>query len=507
MNKTSPTLVQGFTLIEMTVVLLLITLLASVAIRETSGLSFQVRYEQTRERLERIREAILGNPRQIINGQQAVSGFVADMGRLPTCLRELVENYNCLTDLPNATWTNAGAPSNLNAGWHGPYLNVSGNPTSPDAFTDGWGRPAQGYCSDITHTNEEACVTSANWTPPAKDNNYGWYYDTATYANGLRIQSYGKDHVYAGSDYNADYPAPASQPEVKSDDWQISLANGISVQFQAPLFSGVCREDNVSQTDCYSNSGHWENCLFFTAAKCAATGGSWGTDCRWTQSACTAKGGTWNGSGNPQCVFDETTCPAAGGVWSASENLCLFTPNACLSAGGAATRSCLFNSTTCTGTGKTWEDTYCKFDSASCLADGGIYTENGSNASCLRIYKTPTTSNEEYNETSCLSEGKGWPSESPARAVSICMKVFYRQDGSVVIPPSISAPILLEENNMVRQIHFTGFSVSDIPTGVNAIGIYEHDGTNCTSTLYPADRQNPIQVDFHPRTGLPVINW
>ena len=78
---------RGFSLVELTVVLLLITLLASVAVRETAELGFQTRYEQTRERLDMIRQAILGNPRQIINGQQAVSGFVADMGRLPISVR------------------------------------------------------------------------------------------------------------------------------------------------------------------------------------------------------------------------------------------------------------------------------------------------------------------------------------------------------------------------------------------------------------------------------------
>jgi prepilin-type N-terminal cleavage/methylation domain-containing protein len=526
MNKTSPTLVQGFTLIEMTVVLLLITLLASVAIRETNSLSFQVRYEQTQERLERIREAILGNPRQIINGQQAISGFVADMGRLPNNLRELVDQNYCTADRTIDETTSANAVADCNSlaadawktqpswqtdadtglgfGWRGPYLNISGSVVDKDAFVDGWGRMAQGYCSNIIHMNEAACVNPAVWTPPIKDNNYGWYYKTTN--NDLLIQSFGKDHVSGtgGSNYDADYPA---QPVINASDWQVSLTNGISVQFQAPLLNGVCREDNVSQTACYGNSGHWENCVFFTPAQCSSANGSWGVDCRWIESACTAKGGSWNGAANPQCVFNETTCLATGGSWSSSENLCSFTANACLAAGGSAARSCLFNSTTCTGTGKTWDPIKhsCSFDPTQCSTDGGLYTTNASNASCLRTYKTPITSNEEYNETSCHLDGKIWLSRN--RSVSVCMKIFYRQDGSVVNSPSISNPIPLEENNMARQLHFTGFSVSDIPTGINAVGIYEHDGTNCTSTLYPADRQTPIQVDFYPRIGLPVINW
>ena len=146
---------RGFTLVEMTVVLLLITLLASVAVRETAELGFQTRYEQTKDRLEMIKQAILGNPRQIINGQQAISGFVADMGRLPNTLRELIEDYDCdgpLVDGNSDTNLNndGGCPwildttynSGLGSGWRGPYLTISGNPSDNDALSDGWGATA-----------------------------------------------------------------------------------------------------------------------------------------------------------------------------------------------------------------------------------------------------------------------------------------------------------------------------------------------------------------------------
>lgn len=59
-----------------------------------------------------IREAILGDPRKTVNGQAVMSGFVADMGRLPTCLRELLEPFNCNTgsayNQPWATGTCVG---------------------------------------------------------------------------------------------------------------------------------------------------------------------------------------------------------------------------------------------------------------------------------------------------------------------------------------------------------------------------------------------------------------
>ena len=36
---------------------------------------------------------------------------------------------------------------------------------------------------------------------------------------------------------------------------------------------------------------------------------------------------------------------------------------------------------------------------------------------------------------------------------------------------------------------------------------YDPANPTITNPFYPADRQNPIQVDFHPHGTLPVINW
>ena len=158
---------RGFSLVELTVVLLLITLLANVAVRSSSELAFEARFQQTQERLELIKQAILGNPKQVVNGQQAISGFVADMGRLPISMRELfsLDPYcydptyavdvsndasygtQALCEAAGYTWhivtgpNNPSAnPANLKAGWRGPYLSISDNPTNKTAYTDGWGR-------------------------------------------------------------------------------------------------------------------------------------------------------------------------------------------------------------------------------------------------------------------------------------------------------------------------------------------------------------------------------
>ncbi|WAK03274.1 prepilin-type N-terminal cleavage/methylation domain-containing protein [Methylobacter sp. YRD-M1] len=511
MNKTPPTLAQGFTLIEMTVVLLLITLLASVAIRETNSLSFQVRYEQTQERLERIREAILGNPRQIINGQQAVSGFVADMGRLPGSIKELIQlssycsdatkltkadcentldaiwfgrkSYGfCNLNFPNETQclANSGSWTHLfYGGWNGPYLNISGNPTDSYAFTDGWGRPAQGYCSDITYTNETACVAPAIWAPPANDNNYGWYYDTATYANGLRIQSYGKDHVYAGSDYDADYPALETQPAVKSQDWQVDISGGISISLIKPYNPHP------------------------TVSRCSDPEKS-------TKNTCTPPE-TWYGGCDKAGYINKMSCenPSVSGSWSKCSD------------GTSVDRA------TC-GTNYWYGEGYgCPDPSKTTETD------------CGPLVWQSCTDGTNTEKNVCESNNEIWfgktiytiPSSGPYSTYSsknICMAIFYRKSDSSIgvlindedttndTPVVIINPKPVIADGSAQTIRFSNFRdsitnnlVSSIPIGINAIGIYEYDG-DCdpmNNPLYPADRKKPIQVVFHQRADLPIINW
>jgi hypothetical protein len=477
-------------------VLLIMTLLAGVAIRETNSLSFQVRYEQTRERLERIREAILGNPRQIINGQQAVSGFVADMGRLPGSIKELIQlssycsdatkltkadcenslgavwfgrkSYGfCNLNYPNETQCldNSGSWTHLfYGGWNGPYLNISGNPADSDAFTDGWGRLAQGYCTNVIYTDETSCTANgAVWTPLANDNNYGWYYDTATYANGLRIQSYGKNHVYTGSDYDADYPALETQPAVKSQDWLVNTFSGISISFlkpynSYPIVSRCSDPTKLTQSDCESAGGIWyggcSNAGYYNQDSCTGTWKACSDGASATRSDCELASKIWYGEGfgcSDQSKSNKALCSSPG-VWRS-----------------------------CTDDGTITEKIVCESNNEIWFGDT-VYTIPLSGPYSVYWIK------------------------------NICMTIFYRTNGTLKY--ASSSPLTIEENGSYQELRFSNFKdqsdtiISDIPVGKNAIGIYEYDGDcNPGNTPYPADRQNPIQMDFHPRTGLPVINW
>lgn len=510
----APVFCQGFSLVELTVVLLLITLIASVAVRETSELGFQVRYDQTKDRLEMIKQAILGNPRQIVNGQQAISGFVADMGRLPYTLRELLEDYDC--DGPDVdgngdtNFTNDGPcpwalettyNSGLGIGWRGPYLSVLGNATDLDAFTDGWGRTSN-------------------------DGNYGWRvfdWDStsptlpSTNTINLIIQSLGKDQqsdtsmpVSDPNSYDNDYPpnmyeytaATGSyypQPLIRQQDWKIDISGGISVSFvktSRALPISYCSDPSKStKATCLAPEiwyGLCDKAGFYNKDSCTAATGNWGycsDGASTTEATCTSPS-TWSycsdraSINQPACVA--TTPP---GIWETK--------------GYGCSDQTYVTKDTCESNGKTWY---------GCTDGSGVVL-----ASCTTAWFVST------NETSIL----------PTMKTPICMKVFYRKpdstigvlisdgnlsndtDGNVKFDPNI-----IIADGSIQAIRFTNFrdsetSVAALPiplniaVGSNAIGIYQYDGTSCkTSTLlYPNDRQNPIPVEFHPHSTLPVINW
>jgi prepilin-type N-terminal cleavage/methylation domain-containing protein len=201
---------SGFTLIEMMVVLTIMAVTMTVLLKATSGQQDQVRYNRTVERYNMIKQAILDVSN--VNGVPVISGFAADMGRLPRNIHELMAERFCRGDVAGTTeetctsggmtdaspWElkticsgglkPAGTPPvcatateiqvSLNGGWHGPYLQTSQNPSHvdgnncADAFTDGWG--SMGF---VRNSNRNACPPYDDGYPD-KRHNYGWYFNT-----------------------------------------------------------------------------------------------------------------------------------------------------------------------------------------------------------------------------------------------------------------------------------------------------------------------------------------
>jgi prepilin-type N-terminal cleavage/methylation domain-containing protein len=151
---TSPKKQKAFTLVELLTVMVVLVALATITVKSTAQFSFDSRYQITEDRYDKIKTAILGNPNQTINGHPSVSGFVADMGRLPNCLRELIDGYNCAATV--SPFFDTGFCSDGSNSSQADCL-------SPATWTNTLYQIDKSYCSDSTKTTQATCISPAVW--------------------------------------------------------------------------------------------------------------------------------------------------------------------------------------------------------------------------------------------------------------------------------------------------------------------------------------------------------
>ncbi|MEK7774566.1 MAG: LamG-like jellyroll fold domain-containing protein [Candidatus Zixiibacteriota bacterium] len=118
----------GFTFVEIVLVVLIIGVLASVAMKSASQLSVSAKVEQTKQEMTALARAITGNEQLQNNGIRTDFGYVGDIGALPPNL--------------NALMTSPGY-----ATWNGPYVSNEVLQIADDFSRDAWG-VAYGYSTD-----------------------------------------------------------------------------------------------------------------------------------------------------------------------------------------------------------------------------------------------------------------------------------------------------------------------------------------------------------------------
>lgn len=197
---------RGFTLLEMVLVLFLIGLLASAGLLFTEGVEDQAKYDETKRRMELIRKAIVGDTTRTVNGAPEISGFAADMGRLPECIRELLVNEACEGGAidPWSVDTDTG----IGFGWRGPYIQVIADRDGRPRFRDGYGNIDMDELED--------------------DRNFGWIFNISAATSSVQLQSLGFDVVSTLDDF----PQPESSvvPAILvNDDWKVK---NLSVRFK-----------------------------------------------------------------------------------------------------------------------------------------------------------------------------------------------------------------------------------------------------------------------------------
>ena len=115
---------SGYSLIELIVVVIIIGIIAGVAVRSLRGANDVGKVELTKQRLDKIANAISGDPNLVSGGNRTSYGYVGDVGSLPPNLDALV--------------TNPGGYST----WRGPYVvdELTPDGTNTRFKQDGWGQ-------------------------------------------------------------------------------------------------------------------------------------------------------------------------------------------------------------------------------------------------------------------------------------------------------------------------------------------------------------------------------
>ena len=220
---------SGFTLLELLVVVAILSAVAVASFGLIGEDRAQVRIEDTRNRLNVLRRAVLGVESPAYGGEMRLSGFVADNGRLPENLRQLLNG----TGLVGRADVRAGAPPALSASIDAECFQTGTG--------DSLGEPARllkghrgSYLSSVAQ-NGEFRDGWGNIALVGDRDNFGWQMELTTNVDGIvegmSITSLGADNARgqttAGIEAEVDQTMSIGPEDwtIPLDGWKVTLRN------------------------------------------------------------------------------------------------------------------------------------------------------------------------------------------------------------------------------------------------------------------------------------------
>jgi len=113
---------RGVTLLELLVVLMILSIVLTAAVKTWDVTLERGRAQTTASKLDQLVNVIVGDPDYIVAGNRADFGYVGDEGQVPLRLSDLVT-----------------PPFNPDSVWRGPYLRSTFNQSANGYRIDGWG--------------------------------------------------------------------------------------------------------------------------------------------------------------------------------------------------------------------------------------------------------------------------------------------------------------------------------------------------------------------------------
>lgn len=225
---------KGFTLVEVIVILAVIAILAAIAVPMALRL-FQVTAEDaTREEMQNLKKALIGDPAKLQSSVRSDFGFLGDIGCLPSTtlggLDRLLDN----TGGKYPGWSFDGTKQ-IGAGWNGPYITGAATGQEADEFKkDQWGNsytytPAASACP-LTATFTSSGPNGIFDGPPSAGDDID--FSVAASDTTATVSGFIKDkdgNPVPGSSVTINYPVngtwPPSSPATTDSAGRFSVSN------------------------------------------------------------------------------------------------------------------------------------------------------------------------------------------------------------------------------------------------------------------------------------------